>query len=89
MGTRWHRASCAVVKSAVVRAKPIALTEAAAKTGEVFILDDPIFPGSRRGSCSNCSGPSNGAYAAVPTPLEGYSHPLEGLPCWHVYRGRP
>ncbi len=35
----------AVIKSAVVRAKPIALTAAAAMAGAVFILDDPIFSG--------------------------------------------
>jgi multidrug efflux pump subunit AcrB len=35
----------AVVNSAVVRAKPIALTAAAAMAGALFILDDPIFSG--------------------------------------------
>ena len=35
----------AVVKSAVVRAKPIALTAVAAMAGAVFILDDPVFSG--------------------------------------------
>jgi multidrug efflux pump subunit AcrB len=35
----------AVVNSAVVRAKPIALTALAAMAGAVFILDDPIFSG--------------------------------------------
>jgi multidrug efflux pump subunit AcrB len=35
----------AVIQSAVVRAKPIALTAAAAMAGAVFILDDPIFSG--------------------------------------------
>jgi multidrug efflux pump subunit AcrB len=35
----------AVVHSAVVRAKPIALTALAAMAGAVFILDDPIFSG--------------------------------------------
>ncbi|MBX3636820.1 MAG: efflux RND transporter permease subunit [Rubrivivax sp.] len=35
----------AVVKSAAVRAQPIALTALAAMTGAVFILDDPIFNG--------------------------------------------
>jgi multidrug efflux pump subunit AcrB len=35
----------AVINSAVVRAKPIALTAAAAMAGAVFILDDPIFSG--------------------------------------------
>ncbi|MGB5737079.1 MAG: efflux RND transporter permease subunit [Thiohalocapsa sp.] len=35
----------AVVDSAVVRAKPIALTALAAMAGAVFILDDPIFAG--------------------------------------------
>jgi len=35
----------AVIKSAVVRAKPIALTALAAMAGAVFILDDPIFSG--------------------------------------------
>jgi multidrug efflux pump subunit AcrB len=35
----------AVVQSAVVRAKPIALTAVAAMAGAVFILDDPIFSG--------------------------------------------
>ncbi|MFE8033574.1 efflux RND transporter permease subunit [Thiohalocapsa marina] len=35
----------AVVDSAVVRAKPIALTAVAAMAGAVFILDDPIFSG--------------------------------------------
>jgi multidrug efflux pump subunit AcrB len=35
----------AVIRSAVVRAKPIALTAAAAMAGAVFILDDPIFSG--------------------------------------------
>jgi multidrug efflux pump subunit AcrB len=35
----------AVINSAVVRAKPIALTALAAMAGAVFILDDPIFAG--------------------------------------------
>ncbi len=35
----------AVVRSAVVRAKPIALTAIAAMAGALFILDDPIFSG--------------------------------------------
>jgi multidrug efflux pump subunit AcrB len=35
----------AVINSAVVRAKPIALTALAAMAGAVFILDDPIFSG--------------------------------------------
>ena len=35
----------AVIHSAVVRAKPIALTAVAAMAGAVFILDDPIFSG--------------------------------------------
>jgi multidrug efflux pump subunit AcrB len=35
----------AVINSAVVRAKPIALTAAAAMAGALFILDDPIFSG--------------------------------------------
>ncbi len=35
----------AVVRSAAVRAQPIALTALAAMTGAVFILDDPIFNG--------------------------------------------
>ena len=35
----------AVINSAVVRAKPIALTAIAAMAGAVFILDDPIFSG--------------------------------------------
>jgi multidrug efflux pump subunit AcrB len=35
----------AVIESAVVRAKPIALTAIAAMAGAVFILDDPIFSG--------------------------------------------
>jgi multidrug efflux pump subunit AcrB len=35
----------AVVRSAVVRAKPIALTAVAAMAGALFILDDPIFSG--------------------------------------------
>jgi multidrug efflux pump subunit AcrB len=35
----------AVVDSAIVRAKPIALTAVAAMAGAVFILDDPIFSG--------------------------------------------
>ena len=35
----------AAVDSAVVRAKPIALTALAAMAGAVFILDDPIFSG--------------------------------------------
>jgi len=35
----------AVIQSAVVRAKPIALTAVAAMAGAVFILDDPIFSG--------------------------------------------
>ena len=35
----------AVISSAVVRAKPIALTALAAMAGALFILDDPIFSG--------------------------------------------
>jgi len=35
----------AVIKAAAVRAKPIALTAAAAMLGAFFILDDPIFNG--------------------------------------------
>ena len=35
----------AVVNSAAVRAKPIALTGVAAMAGAFFILDDPIFSG--------------------------------------------
>ena len=35
----------AVVQSAAVRAKPIALTAVAAMAGAFFILDDPIFSG--------------------------------------------
>jgi len=35
----------AVIDSAVVRAKPIALTAVAAMAGALFILDDPIFSG--------------------------------------------
>jgi multidrug efflux pump subunit AcrB len=35
----------AVINSAVVRAKPIALTALAAMAGAAFILDDPIFSG--------------------------------------------
>ncbi len=35
----------AVIKSAVVRAKPIILTAVAAMAGAFFILDDPIFSG--------------------------------------------
>ncbi len=35
----------AVIQSAIVRAKPIALTAVAAMAGAVFILDDPIFAG--------------------------------------------
>jgi len=35
----------AVIRSAVVRAKPIALTAVAAMAGAAFILDDPIFSG--------------------------------------------
>ena len=35
----------AVVQSAAVRAKPIALTALAAMLGALFILDDPIFNG--------------------------------------------
>jgi multidrug efflux pump subunit AcrB len=35
----------ATLKSAAVRAKPIALTAIAAMTGALFILDDPIFNG--------------------------------------------
>ncbi|MBP9800531.1 MAG: efflux RND transporter permease subunit, partial [Sterolibacterium sp.] len=35
----------AVVQSAIVRAKPIALTGLAAMLGALFILDDPIFNG--------------------------------------------
>jgi multidrug efflux pump subunit AcrB len=35
----------AVIQSAVARAKPIALTAAAAMLGATFILDDPIFNG--------------------------------------------
>ena len=35
----------AIVQSAAVRAKPIALTGLAAMLGALFILDDPIFNG--------------------------------------------
>ncbi len=35
----------AVIQSAAVRAKPIALTALAAMLGALFILDDPIFNG--------------------------------------------
>jgi multidrug efflux pump subunit AcrB len=35
----------AIVQSAAVRAKPIALTALAAMLGALFILDDPIFNG--------------------------------------------
>jgi len=35
----------AVIRAAVVRARPIALTAVAAMTGAFFILDDPIFNG--------------------------------------------
>jgi multidrug efflux pump subunit AcrB len=35
----------AVIRSSAVRAKPIALTGAAAMFGAFFILDDPIFSG--------------------------------------------
>jgi multidrug efflux pump subunit AcrB len=35
----------AVIRSAAVRARPIALTAVAAMTGAFFILDDPIFNG--------------------------------------------
>jgi multidrug efflux pump subunit AcrB len=35
----------AVVRSAAIRAQPIALTAAAAILGALFILDDPIFNG--------------------------------------------
>jgi hypothetical protein len=35
----------AVINSAAVRAKPIALTALAAMAGAIFILDDPIFSG--------------------------------------------
>jgi multidrug efflux pump subunit AcrB len=35
----------AVIQSAAVRAKPIALTGLAAMLGAMFILDDPIFNG--------------------------------------------
>ena len=35
----------AVINSAAVRAKPIALTGVAAMPGAFFILDDPIFSG--------------------------------------------
>jgi multidrug efflux pump subunit AcrB len=35
----------AVIQSAAVRAKPIALTGLAAMLGALFILDDPIFNG--------------------------------------------
>jgi multidrug efflux pump subunit AcrB len=34
-----------VIRSAAVRAKPIALTGLAAMAGAFFILDDPIFSG--------------------------------------------
>jgi len=37
--------SAAVIRSAAVRAKPIALTGVAAMVGAFFILDDPIFSG--------------------------------------------
>ena len=39
------RLEAAVIRSAVVRAKPIALTALAAMAGGFFILDDPIFSG--------------------------------------------
>ena len=35
----------AIIQSAAVRAKPIALTGLAAMLGAMFILDDPIFNG--------------------------------------------
>jgi len=35
----------AVVRAGAIRAKPIALTAAAAMLGALFILDDPIFNG--------------------------------------------
>jgi multidrug efflux pump subunit AcrB len=35
----------AVIQSAAIRAKPIALTGLAAMLGALFILDDPIFSG--------------------------------------------
>jgi multidrug efflux pump subunit AcrB len=35
----------AIIRSAAVRAKPIALTALAAMIGAFFILDDPIFQG--------------------------------------------
>jgi len=35
----------AIIQSAAVRAKPIALTGLAAMLGALFILDDPIFNG--------------------------------------------
>jgi multidrug efflux pump subunit AcrB len=35
----------AVIQSAAIRAKPIALTGLAAMLGALFILDDPIFQG--------------------------------------------
>jgi multidrug efflux pump subunit AcrB len=35
----------AIIQSAAVRAKPIALTALAAMLGALFILDDPIFNG--------------------------------------------
>ena len=41
-GTDFHDA---VIQSAAVRAKPIALTALAAMLGALFILDDPIFNG--------------------------------------------
>ncbi len=34
-----------MIRSAVVRAKPIVLTAMAAMAGAFFILDDPIFSG--------------------------------------------
>ena len=41
-GMNFHDA---VIQSAAVRAKPIALTALAAMLGALFILDDPIFNG--------------------------------------------
>jgi multidrug efflux pump subunit AcrB len=42
---RGAKLADAVIGAAAVRARPIALTAAAAMTGAFFILDDPIFNG--------------------------------------------
>jgi multidrug efflux pump subunit AcrB len=47
----------AVIQSAVVRAKPIALTAIAAMAGALFILDAAIFSGLAVSSCSACLSP--------------------------------